>query len=241
MPHPTTTRCPSKVVRSPPASASLRARLGNRPALRGERHSRPCPPLRLCIAPRLGPASSAYVLLPAQVSRLRRLPFAAVAHSGCAVCPSRRFAYTASALGTACWKVGVRRAGRFLAAARTPLRQMGCCPLVLVRGWWWGVGSARSRSGRAREGRTGLRRRRRAPARPPRARSVPSRPPATTDRARAPAGAPTPTTSRPRPTHPRRSAPWPRPRRTTWRGTPSHARAPPPPRPCPAASRQSCP
>ena len=169
-------------------------------------------------APRLGPASSACVLLPAQVSRLRRLPFAAVAHSGCAVCLSRRFAYTASALGTACWKVGVRRAGRFLAAARTPLRQMGCCPLVLVRGWWWGVGSARSRSGRAREGR-----------------------PATTDRARAPTGAPTPTTSRPRPTHPRRSAPWPRPRRTTWRGTPSHARAPPPPRPCPAASRQSCP
>lgn len=33
----------------------------------------------------------------------------------------------------------MRRAGRFLAAARTPLRQMGCCPLVLVRGWWWDV------------------------------------------------------------------------------------------------------
>ena len=79
----------------------------------------------------------------------------------------------------------------------------------------------------------------------PHGRHAPARsraaPPATTDRARAPAGAPTPTTSRPRPTHPRRSAPWPRPRRTTWRGTPSHARAPPPPRPCPAASRQSCP
>lgn len=33
----------------------------------------------------------------------------------------------------------MRRAGRFLATARTPLRQMGCCSFVLVRGWWWGV------------------------------------------------------------------------------------------------------
>ena len=39
---------------------------------------------------RLRSAGSAFVPLPAQVSRLRRLPFAAVAHSGCAVCPSRR-------------------------------------------------------------------------------------------------------------------------------------------------------
>lgn len=220
VPHPTTTRCPSRVVRSPPASAPLRARLGNRPALRGERHSRPCPPLRLCIAPRLGPASSACVLLPAQVSRLRRLPFAAVAHSGYAVCPSRRFAYTASALGMACWEADARRAGRFLAAARTPLRQMGCCSFFLVRGWWWGVGSARSRTGRAREGRTGHSRRRRAPARPPRSRSVPSRLPTAADRARAPAGAPTPTASPLQPTRPRRSAPSPRPRRTTCGGTP---------------------
>lgn len=90
-------------------------------------------------APRLGPASSACVLLPAQVSRLRRLPFAAVAHSGCAVCPSRRCAYTASALGMACRGFDMRRSGRFLAAARTPLRQMGCCSLALLRGWWWGV------------------------------------------------------------------------------------------------------
>ena len=30
VPHPTTTHCPSRVVRSPPASAPLRARLGNR-------------------------------------------------------------------------------------------------------------------------------------------------------------------------------------------------------------------
>ena len=133
-PHPTTTRSSSRVVRSPPASAPLRARLGNRPALRGKRHSRPCPPLRLCIAPRLGPASSACVLLPAQVSRLRRLPFAAVAHSGYAVCPSRRCAYTAYALGMACWESDVRRAGRSLAAARTPLRQMGCCVSMLVHG-----------------------------------------------------------------------------------------------------------
>jgi hypothetical protein len=33
----------------------------------------------------------------------------------------------------------MRRAGRFLAAARTPLRQMGCCSLALVHGWWWSV------------------------------------------------------------------------------------------------------
>lgn len=141
--------------------------------------------------------------------------------AGCAVCPSRRFAYTASALGTACRESDVRRAGRFLAAARTPLRQVGCCPLALVRGWWWGVGSACSRPGRAREGRTGLGGRRRAPARPPRSRSIPSRLPAAADRARTPAGAPTPTASRHRPTRPRRSAPSPRPRRTTWSGTPS--------------------
>lgn len=119
-PHPTTTRCPSRIVRSPPASAPLRARLGNRPALRGRRHSRPCPPLRLCIAPRLGPASSAYVSLPAQVSRLRRLPFAAVAHSGYAVCPSRRCAYTAYALGMACW--GLTCAGRAGSSRRRALR-----------------------------------------------------------------------------------------------------------------------
>ncbi len=43
----------------------------------------------------------------------------------------------------------MRRSGRFLAAARTPLRQMGCCPLALVRGWWWGVDAlaALTRSG----------------------------------------------------------------------------------------------
>lgn len=181
MPHPTTTRCPSRVVRSPPASAPLRARLGNRPALRGRRHSRPCPPLRLCIAPRLGPASSAYVLLPAQVSRLRRLPFAAVAHSGYAVCPSRRFAYTAYALGMACWEVDVRRPGRFLAAARTPLRQMGCCSFALVRGWWWGVGvlAALTEEQRAR-------RRPWASARPPRARERRSGSPRESERATAP-------------------------------------------------------
>lgn len=62
-------------------------------------------------APRLGPAGSACVLLPAQFSRLRRLPFAAVARAGCAVCPSRRCAYTASALGMACRKVYPRRRG----------------------------------------------------------------------------------------------------------------------------------
>ena len=94
-------------------------------------------------APRLGPASSACVLLPAQVSRLRRLPFAAVAHSGCAVCPSRRCAYTASALGMACRGFDMRRSGRFLAAARTPLRRPGCYVFLHVRRWLWGVGSVR--------------------------------------------------------------------------------------------------
>ena len=39
---------------------------------------------------RLGSASSARVSHPAQVSRLCRLPFAAGAHAGCAVCPSQR-------------------------------------------------------------------------------------------------------------------------------------------------------
>ena len=113
-----------------------------RPA-HGGRRARPRPPLRLCIAPRLGSAGSAFVLLPAQVSRLCRLPFAAVAHSGCAVCPSHR-AHTHPPL----WagpdgSRPLRRAGRPLAAARTPLRRTGCCSVMPVHGRWWGVASAR--------------------------------------------------------------------------------------------------
>lgn len=111
-----------------------------RPA-HGGRRARSSPPLRPCIAPRLGSAGSAFVSLPAQVSRLRRLPFAAVAHAGCAVCPSRRCAYTICALGMACWESDVRRAGRALAAARTPLRRTGRCSVVSARGRWWGVGA----------------------------------------------------------------------------------------------------
>ncbi len=252
IPHPTTTRCPSRVVRGPPASAPLRARLGNRPVLRGKRPSRPCPPLRLCIAPRLGPASSAYVLLPAQASRLRRLAFAAVAHSGYAVCPSRRFAYTAYALGMACWEVDVRRSGRFLAAARTPLRQMGCCSFVLVRGWWWGVDALATltEGQRARlsgyvapglphgrhalasgaPGRSRRPRRRRSPhlGHPFIAPARPSSAPR--GGARAPAPLPglrqrAPTRHRPRQIRQRTlcASPLPRPRRTTWHGTPSPA------------------
>lgn len=125
-PQPTCLRSVARTARKPP-----------RPAREAPLTAMPAAPA--VYAQRLGPASSAYVLLPAQVSRLRRLPFAAVAHSGCAVCPSRRCAYTAYALGMACRKVDVRRSGRFLAAARTPLRRMGCCSFVLVRGWWWGV------------------------------------------------------------------------------------------------------
>lgn len=111
-----------------------------RPA-HGGRRARSRPPLRPCIAPRLGSAGSAFVSLPAQVSRLRRLPFAAVAHSGCAVCSSRR-AHTQPPL----WagpdgSRPLRRAGRALAAARTPLRRTGRCSVVSARGRWWGVGA----------------------------------------------------------------------------------------------------
>ena len=126
-PQPTRLRSVARTARKPP-----------RPVRKAPLTAMPAAPA--VYAPRLGPAGSACVLLPAQVSRLRRLPFAAVAHSGYAVCPSRRCAYTAYALGMACWKLDARRAGRFLAAARTPLRQMGCCSLALLRGWWWGVG-----------------------------------------------------------------------------------------------------
>lgn len=120
-PRPTTAHWPSKVVRCPPASAPLRARLGNRPDLRGRFRLRPCPPLRLCIAPRLGPACSACVLLPAQqVSRLRRLPFAAVAHSGYAACSSRRCAYTPRVVGMAYRPVDLRKASWPLVSVRTP-------------------------------------------------------------------------------------------------------------------------
>ena len=72
-----------------------------RPALRGGAPSTAMPAAPAVHAPRLGPAAAARVSLPAQVSRLRRLPFAAVAHAGRAVCPSHRCAYTASALGMA--------------------------------------------------------------------------------------------------------------------------------------------
>ena len=114
-PQPTRLRSVARTVRKPP-----------RPARKAPLTVMPAAPAVYCSA--------------AQASRLRRLPFATVAHSGYAVCPSLRCAYTVYALGMACWEFDVHRSGRFLAAARTPLRQMGCYSLVLVRGLWWGVG-----------------------------------------------------------------------------------------------------
>ena len=84
MPHPTTTRCPSRVVRSPPASAPLRARLGNRPpcaesATHGHARRSGCVLLR----------GSGQPAPPTCCSRLRS--------AGCAVCPSQR-SHTPAAL-----------------------------------------------------------------------------------------------------------------------------------------------
>lgn len=129
----TAVRCPSRVVRSPPASAPLRARLGPASPHAREPLPRPPRPLRLCIARgSLQPAAPAH--------RARLGP------AGCAVRPSRR----AHASGSAVCRshrahtqpprpgrpdVGQpsRGAGRPLAAARTPLRQSGCCAVSLAR------------------------------------------------------------------------------------------------------------
>lgn len=128
-PYPTTARPLPMVVRSPPASAPLRARLW------------PVPPCARRAGRTVPPAAPAVYRAAARVSRLRRLPFAAVAHSGCAVCSSRR-AHTQPPL----WagpdgSRPLRRAGRALAAARTPLRRTGRCSVVSARGRWWGVGA----------------------------------------------------------------------------------------------------
>lgn len=110
-------------------------------------------------APRLGPAGSACVSLPDQFSRLRRLSFAAL-----------RIHSLRSGHGLP--KGLPAQAGWSLAAARAPLRRMGCCIVALARGWRWGVGSARHRfCGRIRA--AARCRRHRAPARPPRARVYP--------------------------------------------------------------------
>lgn len=143
IPHPTTARCPSRVAPQPTRLRSVARTARTRPVLRRKAISTAMPAAPAVYAPRLGPAGSARVSLPAQASRLRRLAFAAVAHAGCAVCPSLRCAYTASALGMACREFDVRRPGRVLAAARTPLRRVGCYVFPRVRGRWWGVGSAR--------------------------------------------------------------------------------------------------
>lgn len=109
-------------------------------------------------APRLRPASSACVSLPAQFSRLRRLSFATL-----------RMHSLRSGHGLP--KGLLAQAGRSLAATRTPLRWVGCF-VELARGWWWGVGPARHRfCGRIRA--AARYRRHQAPARPPRARVYP--------------------------------------------------------------------
>ena len=125
-PQPTCLRSVARTARKPP-----------RPAQRAPLTAMPAAPA--VHAPRLGPASSAYVLLPAQVSRLRRLPFAAVAHSGCAVCP-RGAAHTQSTLWA--WPDrSLTRAGRVGSSQRRALRYgrraaaLPCLPASGGGGW----------------------------------------------------------------------------------------------------------
>ena len=84
IPHPTATRCPSRAAPQPIRLRSVARTARTRPALRGERHSRPCPPLRLCMLRGSGQPAP-----PACCSRLRS--------AGCAVFPSRR-SHTPAAL-----------------------------------------------------------------------------------------------------------------------------------------------
>lgn len=129
----TAVRCPSRAVRSPPASAPLRARLGPAPPHARGPVPRPPRPLRLCIAPRLAPAGCALASRPARSGRLRRPPLAAGACFGLRRLSLAPRAYTASASGRPDVGQPSRGAGRPLAAARTPLRQSGCCAVSLVR------------------------------------------------------------------------------------------------------------
>ena len=77
IPHTTTARCPSRAAPQPTRLRSVARTARTRPALRGERHSRPCPPLRLCML-----RGSVQPAPPACRSRLRP--------AGCAVLPSQR-------------------------------------------------------------------------------------------------------------------------------------------------------
>lgn len=129
-PPPATHRGPT-AARPPP----LRCAHGSGPPrLRMEAPSTAMPAAPAVYAPRFGPVGYACVSLPPQFSRLCRLPFAAVAHAGCAVCPSRRCAYTASALGMAYRKVYSRR--RVAPSWRRALRYGG-----------WVAASSRSPAG----------------------------------------------------------------------------------------------
>lgn len=214
------------------------------PRLRMEAPSTAMPAAPAVYAPRLGPAGSACVSLPAQFSRLRRLPFAAVAHAGCA--------YTASALGMAYRKAYLRRRvdtsrrralryGRWAAApSRSPAGGGGVWgPLVTGSAGAWGASEPRETSG-ARAAVTCPLDPESPPDRDQSARRTPPPPvgategltPATLGSRRSlSACRPPPMPLRPSP----------RPRRTTWRDTPSPPLAPRPPRPCPASSRRSCP
>ena len=125
-PHPTTTRCPSRADRSPPASAPLRARLGPAPPAHGgaiHGHARRsgcvCSAARasrrsLRVAPGSVQPAAPSALRGGRTRRLRRLSLTAL-----------RIHSLRSGHGL---PKGLRaQAGRSLAAARTPLRRVGCC------------------------------------------------------------------------------------------------------------------
>lgn len=170
-PHPTVTRCSSRADRSPPASAPLCARFGPAPPAHGgviHGHARRsgcvcsaarASRLRLRVAPGSVQPAVPSALRGGRTRRLHRLSLTAL-----------RIHSLRSGHGLP--KGLPAQAGWSLAAARAPLRRMGCCIVALACGWRWGVGSARHRfCGRIRA--AARCRRHRAPARPPRARVYP--------------------------------------------------------------------
>lgn len=154
--------------------------------------------------------------------------------------PAAPAVYASTALGMACWEFDVRRAGRFLAAARTPLRQVGSGPATARSRLWRhrglpdprrprpptpGSRSARRVAAAVRTGAAALTPR---VGRPLIAPARPSPAPRGGARVSAPLPglrqrAPTRYRSRQIRQQPLCASPSPRPRRTTWRGTPSPA------------------